>query len=231
MPITRQQKEQLSEIMKNVGGVEVARIAGAIYDTFASANMPLTWERLMALSNRMFFAHQPWSRLPVDFNDVKVALFRSVEEKLLAVLPELFTLVEDEAPVQEEISSPTSSTSLQQQVVMPGIASGGTVAVTTPENTSTTRSKIDELDEDASMHGMDTESPPEGGVAPDPQEVKTQAIDDDSTEMEIEGQGAGQEDEEEEEVAASSESNGHNPSATPTSTEDAPVTETVVQPT
>jgi hypothetical protein len=218
MPITQQQKEQLVDILKSIDGVEIAKITGALYDTFASAEMTLSWDRHMALANRMFFAHQPWSRLPLEFNDIKMALFRSVEEKLLVVFPELFNLVQaEEAQPQPpaEASPPPASTG-QQQIPLPVATSGGGLTITTtmasPEITPTTRSQIDDLDQEASMHGMDTESPPEGGAQPEQQIVVS--AEDESAEIEEDGSPADDGDDDDvPEITTAPESNGHNSDA------------------
>jgi hypothetical protein len=210
MPITAERKQLLIEILKDLSSVELVRIAGAVYDSFVAADLP--WEKMFTISNHMF-AKVPWSRLPPTLGNTQVLLIRAVDEKLLKVMPELLDVYIDE-PVAET-AQPTFSPPPMETVAVNDAAVGTQSTIsfsTTPPITPTTRSQIDELDEEASMHGMDTESAPEGGQAPEA-EVRTDSADDDTSGVEEDEPVVTDEEEEDEISVSSSEANGHNDDA------------------
>lgn len=208
MPITKEQKAEFEKILSNLDSLELVKITSALYDSIVYAELP--WQKLMTIANHIF-AKVPWSRLPKqpeELGNAMVALVRSVEEHFIKSLAGMLTVVESTEIVPQTEPAPeqpaaATSTSDAVQITLPATAA------------PVTRSEIDDLDEDASMHGMDTESPPADGAQAAPAESDETAVEtagEEESASQEEDDEDDEEDEDEEPVQASA-SNGHSEAA------------------
>lgn len=217
-------KQALADAIKGLSGTELVKIASTAYDSFVAAELDL--QKSFAVSKHVF-AKIPWRRLPKGMGNIQVMIIKGVTEKLIKTLPDLIEIpvqeATPEAPPEVAAEAPPAATTNEATGTQSTIAfqevspvSGAGITITaSPPITAATRSEIDDLDESASMHGMDTESPPEGGQAPQ-EEVRVDAAEEDPSTIvdeepvsEDEGQEEDEDDSDEEPVSASSEENGH----------------------
>jgi len=101
VPISVEEKALLTKIARKVTSPELVRVAGALYDSIAVADIDRP--RFLALG-RFLIAKYRWNKLPIELNDARLALLRSAEDNLLRRIPDLLTLVQ--ASVEEPVATP-----------------------------------------------------------------------------------------------------------------------------
>ncbi len=163
-------KQFVADLVREVGGLELVKIASAAYNGFVEAGLSL--DKSFAISKQIF-ARVPWKRLPAALGNEQVLLIKGITTKLISQLADIIetaVVLPDAPPEATEASQlPAAPSSDIGQTAMTFVEAGPLavpVLSASPPITPTTRSEIDDLDEDASMHGLDTESLPEGGEKP-----------------------------------------------------------------
>jgi hypothetical protein len=175
-------KQTLSDIFKDINGIELVRIAVAAYAGLVAADILPNKLGTEAIVSKYIFAKVPWKDLPVAFGNMQVSIVKGVQDKLVNALPDLIDSISDTSVEGTRLQDAVTPDPQPETISAGTVTSQSTISfqitpVTTAPITPTTRSPIDDLDEEASMHGMDTESPPENGEQL-AEEVKTQSADD-----------------------------------------------------